>query len=83
MRFQDIPQFTRSPGYMVHVGLDHLALHYTHYVVDYGLDVSPDFQRNYVWTPQQKIRFMEGARELHRAAGGICLGGASKTTRSV
>jgi hypothetical protein len=44
---------------MVHVGLDGLARHYTHYVVDYGLDVSPDFQRNYVWTPEQKIRFME------------------------
>ncbi len=47
-RFQDIPMFTRSAGYMVNVGLDALARHYTHYVMHYGLDVSPDFQRGYV-----------------------------------
>ncbi len=58
-RFQDIPQFTRSPGYMVHIGLDYLMLHYTRYVVEYGLDVSPDFQRGYIWKPEQKIRFVE------------------------
>lgn len=58
-RFSDIPQFTRSAGYMVHVGLDHLARHYARMVTHYGLDVSPDFQRGYVWTQEQKIRFME------------------------
>jgi len=58
-RFQDIPTFTRSAGYMVHVGLDYLARHYTRYVVEYGMDVSPDFQRGYVWRPEQKTRFME------------------------
>lgn len=59
MRFADIPQFTRSAGYMVNVGLDYLILHYTRYVTNYGLDVSPDFQRGYVWRPEQKIRFIE------------------------
>jgi hypothetical protein len=58
-RFQDIPQFTKSAGYMVNVGLDYLARHYWRYVTKYGLDVSPDFQRGYVWTQQQKIRFVE------------------------
>lgn len=58
-RFQDIPQFTRSAGYMVNVGLDYLARHYARYVVEYGLDVCPDFQRGYVWKPEQKVRFME------------------------
>ncbi len=58
-RFQDIPQFTKSAGYMVNVGLDYLPRHYWRYVTEYGLDVSPDFQRGYVWTPQQKIRFVE------------------------
>jgi hypothetical protein len=58
-RFQDIPQFTRSAGYMVNVGLDYLARHYARYVVEYGLDVCPDFQRGYVWRPEQKVRFME------------------------
>lgn len=59
MRFRDIPEFTSSAGYMVNVGLDYLAAHVAHYVVDYGLDMSPDFQRGYVWTPEQKVRFME------------------------
>ncbi len=59
MRFRDIPEFTQSAGYMVNVGLDYLAAHVAHYVVDYGLDLSPDFQRGYVWTPEQKVRFME------------------------
>lgn len=58
-RFRDIPQFTRSAGYCVNVGLDHLPIHYAKYVQDYGLDVSPDFQRGYVWTPEQKVRFVE------------------------
>ena len=57
--FRDIPQFTRSASYMVHVGLDYLASHYAHYVLHYGLDVSPDFQRGNVWTQQQKVRFVE------------------------
>ena len=59
MRFADIPRLTRSASYMVHVGLDYLVAHYVRYVEHYGLDVSPDFQRNYVWTLQQKIRFIE------------------------
>jgi hypothetical protein len=59
MRFQDIPQFTKSAGYSIHVGLDYLPRQLAHYVMDYGLDVCPDFQRGYVWTPEQKVRFME------------------------
>ena len=57
--FRDIPQFTRSASYHVNVGLDYLARHYAHYVTDYNLDVSPDFQRGNVWTEMQKIRFIE------------------------
>lgn len=59
MRFRDIPQFTRSASYMVNVGLDYLPQHYSRYVLEYGLDVCPDFQRGYVWTETQKIRFVE------------------------
>jgi len=59
MRFADIPQFTRSAPYMVNVSLDYLSAHFTRYVVEYGLDVNPDFQRGYVWTPEQKTRFIE------------------------
>lgn len=58
-RFLDIPQFTQCANYAVDVSLDYLPHHYAHYVIDYGLDVSPDFQRGNVWTDLQKIRFME------------------------
>jgi hypothetical protein len=43
MRFQDIEPFTRSGGYMVNVGLDYLARQV----------------ERYVWTPEQKTRFVE------------------------
>lgn len=59
MRFQDIKPYTRHSCYMVHVGLDYLARHVARYVLEYGLDMSPDFQRGYVWTPEQKTRFVE------------------------
>lgn len=59
MRFRDIPQFTRSAGYSVDVSWDYLPSHYLNYVQDYGLDVSPDFQRDYVWTAEQKVRYVE------------------------
>lgn len=58
-RFQDIPQFTRHSTYKVDIGLDYLPIQYLHFVQNYGLDVSPDFQRGNVWTVEQKIRFME------------------------
>jgi len=58
-RFQDIPRFTRSAGYMVNVGFAYLVKYYAQCVVDYNLDVSPDFQRAHVWTSAQKVRFVE------------------------
>lgn len=59
MRFQDIKPFTRSGSYMVNVSLNYLARHVEHCVSNYGLDLSPDFQRGYVWTQEQKVRFVE------------------------
>ena len=56
--FRDIPLFTQCRGYCVDVGLDYLPLHYAHMVIEYGLDVCPDFQRGYVWTLDQKIKFV-------------------------
>jgi hypothetical protein len=58
-KFADIKLLTQCSGYCINVGLDYLPQQYLHYVVDYGLEVSPDFQRGNVWTEQQKIRFME------------------------
>jgi hypothetical protein len=41
------------------VSLDYLPDQYARYVSEYGLDVSPDFQRGHVWTNDQKQAFME------------------------
>jgi hypothetical protein len=58
-RFQDIPQFTRHAGYAVDVGWDYLPTHFAHAVQEYRLDINPDFQRGYVWTLEQKVRYVE------------------------
>jgi uncharacterized protein DUF262 len=57
--FKDIPQFTREAGYAVDVGWDYIPTYYANSVMDYALNVSPDFQRGYVWTPEQKVRYVE------------------------
>ncbi len=58
-RFEDIPQFTRTPGYSVTVPLYRLPSYYAYAVTQCGLNVSPDFQRDNVWTEEQKVAFME------------------------
>jgi len=58
-RFQDIPQFTRSAPYAVDISWEYLHLHYTRAIVEDQLDINPDFQRAYVWTPEQKVRYIE------------------------
>lgn len=59
MKFSEITQFVPAAPYMVHVGLDYLAETVVRYVVEYNFDMSPDFQRGYVWTMEQKTRFVE------------------------
>jgi hypothetical protein len=58
-RFQDIPQFTRHAGYAVDVSWGFLLKYYEEHVDSYKLDTNPDFQRGYVWTPIQKVRYVE------------------------
>lgn len=58
-RFEDIPQFTRAAGYAVDIGWDYLPQFYAMAVEDGLLNVCPDFQRGYVWTMEQKIRYIE------------------------
>jgi hypothetical protein len=58
-RFQDIPQFTSFSGYSVHVGWDYLARNVARHVLDYNLNMEPDFQRGYVWRPEQKVKYVE------------------------
>jgi hypothetical protein len=58
-KFRDIPQFTRNATYAVDVSWQYLPTFYVNHVTEYGLNVSPDFQRGYVWTLSQKVRFIE------------------------
>lgn len=55
--FQGIPKFTRSAGYAVDVSLRSLPRTLIRYVEEYSLQMSPDFQRGYVWTLEQKQRY--------------------------
>lgn len=64
-RYQDIPQFTRYPGYGVDVGWEYLEEHLDHYKA-YNLNLDPDFQRGHVWTRQQQIAYVE-----YRLRGGF------------
>lgn len=57
--FKEIPQMTRSAPYAVDVSWAFLPDHYYTSVAEYGLDVYPDFQRSYVWTSEQKVRYVE------------------------
>lgn len=56
-RFEDIPKVTRNANYAVDIVLRSLPRTLVHYVRDYSLQMSPDFQRGYVWTLEQKQRY--------------------------
>ncbi len=58
MRFRDIPQMSR-PGYSCHCDLTMLQYHLDRYVSSYQLDMNPDFQRGHVWSPPQRISYVE------------------------
>lgn len=59
MRFRDIPQFTKWANYAVDVSWAFLPEYVKEAVEEFGLDTDPDFQRGYVWTPEQKVRYIE------------------------
>ena len=54
----DIPKMT-SAKYAVDVSWGLLESQLSRYAKDYGLDMDPDFQREYVWTEQQQIDYVE------------------------
>lgn len=59
MKFADIPQFDQFGSYAVHIGWDYLPAQVVRHVLQMGLDLDPDFQRGYVWTHDQKVRYVE------------------------
>lgn len=62
-KFQNIPQFTRVPGYSVDVPWaylkNHLAREQEAAQEGGGIDLNPDFQRGHVWTPEKQTAFVE------------------------
>jgi uncharacterized protein with ParB-like and HNH nuclease domain len=65
MKFNDIPQLTRSANYQTHVEWSFLEAHLDHWFDRGGngeiakLDLEPDFQRLHVWTPDQQTKYVE------------------------
>ena len=59
LMYRDIPQMVHGANYAVDIGWEYLPCYYAHAVVEYQLDVNPNFQRHYVWTPEQKVRYVE------------------------
>lgn len=59
MRFKDIPKFTRAANYRITVSWRFLQDWIDKHIEDLNLDLNPDFQRNYVWTEEQKSRYVE------------------------
>lgn len=58
MRYQDIPQFTKSAGYRVNVTWNYLES-WIESQLEINLDLDPDFQRAHVWTEDQQRRYVE------------------------
>ena len=58
MRFQDIPRLTQA-NYRIDVPVRYLEEQFAHYEKSYGLELSPDFQRNHVWTEEQQRKYVE------------------------
>jgi hypothetical protein len=56
---KDIPQFTRTPCYMVNMGLKYFKEWIIEHQKELNLELNPDFQRGYVWTEKQKIKYIE------------------------
>lgn len=59
MKFRDIPQFTKTPGYKVDIGLEDLKDRVEREIQKKGLQLNPTFQRGHVWTEEQQIRYIE------------------------
>jgi hypothetical protein len=59
MRFADIPPFTRSANYRINVSWSYLEKWIEEMNKETGIDLSPDYQRDHVWTETQEIRYIE------------------------
>ena len=58
IKFEDIPQFTRSANYRVNMSWEYIET-WIERQESGGLDLDPPFQRAHVWNKQQQIRYVE------------------------
>lgn len=58
MKFEYIPQLTSVGSYQVNVPLRYLKDSIKKYIDEYDLQLNPDFQRGYVWTVEQQIKYV-------------------------
>ena len=59
LKFRDIQQFTKTPGYKVDVFMEDFENWIEDKMRGLGLDLCPDFQRGHVWTEEQQVRYIE------------------------
>jgi hypothetical protein len=59
MKYQELPRFTKVPSYRVHMAWSYLPKWIEEMQKDYGIDLSPDYQRDHVWTDEQASRYIE------------------------
>jgi hypothetical protein len=58
-RFQDIPQFTKTSGYSVHVSWFYLEKSLKDFAEGNPVELDPDFQRAHVWTEDKQVAYVE------------------------
>lgn len=58
MHYKDIPKFPRA-YYSVSMPWDYVEDKIKEWSKDFGLNLDPDFQREHVWTADQRIRYIE------------------------
>lgn len=59
MKYIDIPKFTRFDYYHVNTHLNYFKSFIDDYIINYNLQLCPDFQRGHVWNRKQQIAYIE------------------------
>lgn len=59
IHWRNLPKLTRLGSYEVCQPLDYFKESLDRYVVEYGLNLLPDFQRGHVWKVEQKVKYIE------------------------
>ena len=58
-KFADIKPYTQKGSYEITVAIKRIESFLEELAEDYGLNLTPNFQRQRVWTEEQQIRYME------------------------